>query len=90
MSLEKKYAKEIKQILAKYPPEHKRSAVMPLLHLVQKDEGFTAFARDFRGLSRPALRVRHVRHCGLRIRKLSTPPASSPVSTRVQPVASQK
>lgn len=40
MSLEKKYAKEIKQILAKYPPEHKRSAVMPLLHLVQKDEGF--------------------------------------------------
>ena len=39
MSLEKKYAKEIKQILSKYPPEHKRSAVMPLLHLVQKDEG---------------------------------------------------
>ncbi|HCK67374.1 MAG TPA: NADH-quinone oxidoreductase, partial [Anaerolineae bacterium] len=40
MSLEKKYAKEIKQILSKYPPEHKRSAVMPLLHLVQKDEGY--------------------------------------------------
>jgi NADH-quinone oxidoreductase subunit E len=35
-----KYNKEIKQILSKYPPEYKRSAVMPLLHLVQKDEGF--------------------------------------------------
>ncbi len=40
MSIEKKYPKEIKQILSKYPPEYKRSAVMPLLHLVQKDEGF--------------------------------------------------
>lgn len=40
MNLEKKYPKEVKQILAKYPPEYKRSAVMPLLHLVQKDEGF--------------------------------------------------
>lgn len=35
-----KYGKEIKQILSKYPPDHKRSAVMPLLHLVQKDEGY--------------------------------------------------
>lgn len=39
MSLQQKYSKEIKQLLSKYPPEHKRSAVMPLLHLVQKDEG---------------------------------------------------
>ena len=39
MSLAEKYPKEIKQILAKYPPEHKRSAVMPLLHLAQLQEG---------------------------------------------------
>ena len=35
-----KYPKEVKQILAKYPPEHKRSAVMPLLYLAQREEGF--------------------------------------------------
>ena len=40
MSLEKTYPKEVKQILAKYPPEHKRSAVMPLLYLAQREEGF--------------------------------------------------
>jgi NADH-quinone oxidoreductase subunit E len=40
MSLEKKYSKEVKQILAKYPPEGRRSAVMPLLHLAQQDEGY--------------------------------------------------
>ena len=40
MSLEKTYPKEIKQILAKYPPEQKRSAVMPLLFLAQREEGF--------------------------------------------------
>lgn len=40
MSLEKKYPKEVKQILAKYPPEHKRSAVMPLLYLAQREEGY--------------------------------------------------
>ena len=40
MSLAEKYPKEIKQILAKYPPEHKRSAVMPLLHLAQVREGY--------------------------------------------------
>lgn len=40
MSLEKKYPKEVKQILSKYPPEHKRSAVMPLLYLAQREEGF--------------------------------------------------
>ena len=40
MSLEKNYSKEIKQILAKYPSENKRSAVMPLLHLAQREEGY--------------------------------------------------
>lgn len=40
MSLEKKYPKEVKKLLAKYPPEHKRSAVMPLLYLAQREEGF--------------------------------------------------
>ncbi|GAB1470636.1 hypothetical protein MASR2M66_15140 [Chloroflexota bacterium] len=40
MSLDKKYSKEIKQILAKYPPEYKRSAVMPLLFLAQREEGY--------------------------------------------------
>ena len=39
MSLVKKYPKEVKQILSKYPPEHKRSAVMPLLYLAQREEG---------------------------------------------------
>ena len=40
MSLAEKYPKEVKQILAKYPPEQKRSAVMPLLHLAQREEGY--------------------------------------------------
>ncbi len=40
MSLEKKYPEEVKQILSKYPPENKRSAVMPLLYLAQREEGF--------------------------------------------------
>jgi NADH-quinone oxidoreductase E subunit len=40
MSLEKSYPKEVKQILAKYPPEKKRSAVMPLLYLAQRAEGY--------------------------------------------------
>lgn len=35
-----KYPKEIKQILAKYPLERKRSAVMPLLYLAQREEGY--------------------------------------------------
>jgi NADH-quinone oxidoreductase subunit E len=39
MSLAEKYPKEVKQILAKYPPEHKRSAVMPLLYMAQREEG---------------------------------------------------
>ena len=38
--LSKKYPKEVKQILSKYPPEGKRSAVMPLLFLAQREEGY--------------------------------------------------
>lgn len=44
MSLQKKYLREIEHILAKYPPEHKQSAVMPLLHLAQKESGFVSRA----------------------------------------------
>lgn len=40
MSLAEKYPKEVKQILAKYPPEQKRSAVMPLLYVAQREEGY--------------------------------------------------
>ena len=40
MSLAQEHPKEVKQILAKYPPEHKRSAVMPLLYLAQRAEGY--------------------------------------------------
>jgi len=40
MSLTKRYPREVTQILAKYPPEHKRSAVMPLLYLAQRDQGY--------------------------------------------------
>jgi NADH-quinone oxidoreductase subunit E len=40
MRLAKKYPKEVKQILAKYPSEHKRSAVMPLLYLAQREDGY--------------------------------------------------
>jgi len=35
----KKYSEQIHSILAKYPPEHKRSAVMPLLFLAQRESG---------------------------------------------------
>lgn len=40
MSLVEKYPQEVEKILAKYPPEHKRSAVMPLLYLAQREEGY--------------------------------------------------
>jgi NADH-quinone oxidoreductase subunit E len=40
MSLAENFSKEVKQILAKYPPEHKRSAVMPLLYLAQREDGY--------------------------------------------------
>jgi NADH-quinone oxidoreductase subunit E len=35
-----KYAAEIETILAKYPPDQKRSAVMPLLYLAQREGGY--------------------------------------------------
>ena len=38
----KKYPDEINRILAKYPPERKRAAVMPLLHLAQRESGFVS------------------------------------------------
>jgi NADH-quinone oxidoreductase subunit E len=40
MSLAQKYPKEVEQILSKYPPEQKRSAVMPLLYLAQRQDGY--------------------------------------------------
>ena len=42
--LAEKYADEVKRILAKYPPEQKRSAVMPLLYLAQRDGGYVTKA----------------------------------------------
>jgi len=44
MSLTEKYPQEVEKILAKYPPEHKRSAVMPLLYLAQRVEGYATRA----------------------------------------------
>lgn len=38
--LAEKYAEEIQTILAKYPADQKRSAVMPLLYLAQRDGGY--------------------------------------------------
>ncbi len=38
--LSEKYPEEVRKIFAKYPPEQKRSAVMPLLYLAQRDEGY--------------------------------------------------
>ena len=38
-ALAEKHRAEIQTILAKYPPEHKRSAVMPLLYLAQREYG---------------------------------------------------
>jgi len=40
MSLADQYPQEVKKILAKYPPESKRSAVMPLLYLAQRQDGY--------------------------------------------------
>jgi NADH-quinone oxidoreductase subunit E len=40
MSLREKYPQEVEQILAKYPQDHKRSAVMPLLYLAQREAGY--------------------------------------------------
>jgi NADH-quinone oxidoreductase E subunit len=38
--LAEKYPEEVKDIFAKYPPEQKSSAVMPLLYLAQRDDGY--------------------------------------------------
>ncbi len=42
--LSEKYADEIRSVLEKYPPERKRSAVMPLLHLAQREYGYVTRA----------------------------------------------
>jgi NADH-quinone oxidoreductase subunit E len=42
--LSEKYPDEVKRILAKYPPEQKRSAVMPLLYLAQREGGYVTKA----------------------------------------------
>ncbi len=42
MSLMEKYSQEIERILAKYPPEHKRSAVMPLIYMAQREGGYVS------------------------------------------------
>ena len=38
--LAEKYPEEIQSVLAKYPPDQKRSAVMPLLYLAQREQGY--------------------------------------------------
>jgi NADH-quinone oxidoreductase subunit E len=38
--LTEKYPAEVRSLLAKYPAEQKRSAVMPLLYLAQREEGY--------------------------------------------------
>ena len=50
--LAEKYPQEIEQILSKYPPEEKRSAVMPLLYLAQREHGYVTKAAlsDIAGL----------------------------------------
>jgi NADH-quinone oxidoreductase subunit E len=42
--LAEKYPDEVKKILVKYPPEQKRSAVMPLLYLAQREGGYVTKA----------------------------------------------
>ncbi len=44
MSLAEKYPQEIEKILAKYPPEQKRSAVMALLYMAMREEGYISKA----------------------------------------------
>lgn len=43
-TLYSQYGAEIDQILAKYPQNFKRSAVMPLLHLAQRQRGYVSHA----------------------------------------------
>lgn len=39
-ALQEKYANEINEILAKYPEDRKQSAVMPLLYVAQREDGY--------------------------------------------------
>ena len=39
-SLLQRYPNEVMTIMGKYPPQEKRSAVMPLLYLAQREKGF--------------------------------------------------
>jgi len=39
-AFQQKYATEIEAILSKYPPDRKRSAVMPLLYIAQREGGY--------------------------------------------------
>jgi NADH-quinone oxidoreductase subunit E len=40
--LAEKYAQEVQAILAKYPPDQRRSAVMPLLYLAQREKMYVS------------------------------------------------
>ncbi len=40
--LRQQYGKEIDQVLAKYPEDQQRSAVMPLLYIAQRDAGYVS------------------------------------------------
>ena len=42
--LQQKYGPEIEEILAKYPDDQKRSAVMPLLYVAQRDKMYVSQA----------------------------------------------
>jgi NADH:ubiquinone oxidoreductase subunit E len=50
--LSEKYPDEIRAIFAKYPEDQKRSAVMPLLYLAQREEGYInkAAMKDIAGM----------------------------------------
>ena len=39
-AIQEKYAKEVKGILGKYPLDQQRSAVMPLLFIAQREDGY--------------------------------------------------
>ena len=39
-ALRERYGEEIEQVLAKYPADQKRSAVMPLLYIAQREHGY--------------------------------------------------
>ncbi len=45
-----KYPNEIQKILARYPEDYKRSAVMPLLHMAQRDQTYVS-PRDLQNIA---------------------------------------